>query len=336
MQRDIILHRENLLTLKDRVILAIGNYVEKTNIEKQQCLIRDQENQYINIYTYNSQSSIYPPDKKPTLFYISGTGWVGRNMDIEHLICSRLAQETGVQIILPEYRLSPEHKTPIPVQDCYDALSYIAGDFKRFGIDMDHLFLGGYSCGGGMAVSLSVMAKHDLINIKKIFLMSPGFDLSRSIKNFKEEQNQDSVIKESFLEWRRDKYVPKGIAFNDPLISPYFLSKELLSELPPTALFFGNHDIVRGDCEFFSGKLLTCGVNVEKFMFNGEHCSFWYNAEPIKLMSAMVRESIIQHPRLLTAIHFFKQTESSHTPITISTTGISTQPSSLEGLSTCQ
>ena len=292
LQRDIISHRENLLTLNNRVIHAIGNCVEKTNIEKQQYLIREQENQFINIYIYNSKSSIYQCSKKPTLFYLSGTGWVGRNIDIEHLICSRLACETGAQIILPEYRLSPEHKAPIPFQDCYDALFFIAENFERFSIDMDRLFLGGYSCGGGMAVSLSVMAKYDGINIKKMFLMSPGLDLSRSIKAFQAEQNQDGIIKELFLEWRRDKYVPKGIAFNDPLISPYFLSKELLSELPPTTLFFGVNDIVRGDSESFSEKLLACGVNVEKCIFDGEHCSFWYNAEPIKLMCTAIRKSI--------------------------------------------
>ena len=55
-----------------------------------------------------------------------------------------------------DYRLAPEHPFPVPLDDCYDALLWLA---RPTGVDPTRIVVGGASAGGGLAAGLALLAR---------------------------------------------------------------------------------------------------------------------------------------------------------------------------------
>ena len=50
-----------------------------------------------------------------------GGGWVTESVENYDRVCARMAQATAHIVVSVEYRLAPEHKFPVPLEDCYAA-----------------------------------------------------------------------------------------------------------------------------------------------------------------------------------------------------------------------
>jgi len=74
-----------------------------------------------------------------------------------------------------EYRLSPEHKHPDALNDCYRATYYIIKLAEKLEIDKNKICISGYGTGGNLAAALSVYLTENEINlnIKALILFSP-------------------------------------------------------------------------------------------------------------------------------------------------------------------
>lgn len=57
------------------------------------------------------------------------------------------------------YRLSPEHRYPVPVRDSWEAYKYIASNAASLGADPKRLAVGGFSAGGHLAAVISQKAR---------------------------------------------------------------------------------------------------------------------------------------------------------------------------------
>lgn len=65
-------------------------------------------------------------DKLPVFVYIHGGGWVTGSLETDDPLCRRLARELPLVVVNVEYRLAPEHKFPIGVDDCYDVVKWVS------------------------------------------------------------------------------------------------------------------------------------------------------------------------------------------------------------------
>lgn len=75
------------------------------------------------------------------------------------LAVRRYVAESGVPMLVVDYRVAPEHPHPTPVEDCYAALEWLAGKATTLGFDPGRLAVMGDSAGGGLAAGVCLMAR---------------------------------------------------------------------------------------------------------------------------------------------------------------------------------
>jgi acetyl esterase len=70
----------------------------------------------------------YPTGAGPTPAYVlyHGSGWVIANLDVADRPARALANRAGCAVVAVNYQKAPEHKFPVPLDDCYAALCWTA------------------------------------------------------------------------------------------------------------------------------------------------------------------------------------------------------------------
>ncbi|EGE46714.1 Alpha/Beta Hydrolase Domain-Containing Protein [Acetobacter pomorum DM001] len=66
------------------------------------------------------------------LLYLHGGGFVHCGLNSHYGICCRLARASGAAVLLPDYRLAPEHPFPAAIDDSQAALQWLAGASARY------------------------------------------------------------------------------------------------------------------------------------------------------------------------------------------------------------
>lgn len=120
----------------------------------------------------------------PALLWIHGGGYVLGTAAQDDVLCRRFVSELGITVASVDYRLAPEHPYPAPLEDCYDALQWLA---RLHGVDPDRIAIGGASAGGGLTAALALWARdHD--GVKPVFqlLVYPMID-DRSVGSHLED-----------------------------------------------------------------------------------------------------------------------------------------------------
>jgi acetyl esterase/lipase len=149
-----------------------------------------------------------------------------------------LAVQTGAAVLMPDYRLSPEHPYPAAINDCCDGFVWLDTEKKSF----PNLFILGDSAGGNLA--LNVAQKH---GGRGLGLLSPWLDLSQSSQSWKDECDDDVVQFDSARraawfyvkgdDWSFGQADPNNQAdfarkTRDPSVSPVFGSLDCMNEIP--------------------------------------------------------------------------------------------------------
>nr|BAN08480.1 hypothetical protein [uncultured bacterium] len=126
--------------------------------------IKSVEDRVINAGGVKLPVRIYTPEGKgpwPILVFFHGGGWVVGNCESHDTLCrslASLANGAGCIVVSVDYRLAPEHKFPIPAEDCYAATKWAVLNAAGFGGDPKRIAVGGDSAGGNLAAAVAQMA----------------------------------------------------------------------------------------------------------------------------------------------------------------------------------
>ncbi|CAB3967526.1 alpha/beta hydrolase [Burkholderia cenocepacia] len=158
-------------------------------------------------------------EDKPPVVFIHGGGWVIGSVDTHDGICRHLARHGGCAVASVEYRLAPEHRWPVPLDDCERALDYLAANASALAIDASRMILAGDSAGGNMATLIANAASAAGPAIIGQVLFYPVTDLTASLPSYQRIQGGFPLVAES-MRWFRKHYVPAGTPFDLPRLSP--------------------------------------------------------------------------------------------------------------------
>ncbi|MFK7977469.1 MAG: alpha/beta hydrolase [Halioglobus sp.] len=180
-----------------------------------------------------------------TAFHCHGGAFVSTPVDEYHFYAELIAQRTGCDVIMPDYRLAPENLFPAAHDDCYNAYR----GMLEAGLDPARVIFMGESCGGSLAIGTLLRARDEGLPLPAAFISLTGwFDLSVS--------GEPVTGRDPFLtpEWVRNRghdYLGPASAQQDtfdteqlkhPLLSPAYAD---LHGLPPLYLQVGERDTLR-------------------------------------------------------------------------------------------
>jgi acetyl esterase len=205
--------------------------------------------------SYEIPIRIYVPEGDgpfPLLLFIHGAGWVAGNLDTHDNVCRCLSSRAECIVLSIDYRLAPESKFPIPVEESYQVYDWIVKNADLLNIDPERITIGGDSSGGNIAAAVCLMAK-DRKNAKIVFqlLINPALDLSAYDESY------------GNMKWFREQYLRDEKDITNPYASP--LLAESMEDLPAAFILVGEHDVLRAEGEAFGRKLGEAGVRAHVY-----------------------------------------------------------------------
>lgn len=199
------------------------------------------------------------------MLFIHGGGWVTESVDNYERICARLANATAQAVISVDYRLAPENKFPIGLEDCYAAAKAVFTNHFILNVAPSDITLIGDSAGGNLAAALSLMARdRGEFLPKRQILIYPALCSDYS------ENSPFPSVRENGTDYlltagKMRDYIELYAAGEKDKLNPYFapmLAKDL-SKQPDTLIITAEYDPLRDEGEAYGARLLAAGNKVE-------------------------------------------------------------------------
>jgi acetyl esterase len=203
--------------------------------------------------------SYAPRGARGTIVWLHGGGWVLEGLDLCDAMCRFLADASGATVVGVDYRVAPEHAFPTPVDDCFDALRFVAAGLE--GSD-GPLMVGGDSAGGNMAAVCALRARdRGGPALAGQLLVYPIVDHDMTTASYLEHGANEMLLLESnLMRWFWDHYAPDPATRDDPDASP--LRAADLSGLAPAIVVSAEYDPLRDEGRAYVERLRAAGVPV--------------------------------------------------------------------------
>ncbi len=205
------------------------------------------------------------------IFFHDG-GWILGNMRKCAAVCSNICNTTGATVLAVDYRLAPQFKFPIPLEDCYSAFLWAAQGARYWKVDPDKIYVMGNCVGGNLAASVCRLARDRKgPKIAGQILLSPVTDgrmRTESHDKFSDCPTLSSKSMKFFIQsYSRE---PKDIL--DPLFSP-LLAKDH-SRLPEALIICGEFDPLLDDSMLYAEALSSADTPAKCLVAKGMYHSF--------------------------------------------------------------
>lgn len=188
-----------------------------------------------------------------TALHCHGGAFVSTGLDQYHFYAEIIARQTGCRVVMPDYRLAPEHPYPAAANDCFDAYCGLLAS----GVDPSTIALMGESCGGSLALSLLLRLRDEGVPLPLCFVSLTGwFDLSVAGPGV---PGRDPFLTPEWVRNRGRDYLAGQLALDDPRVSGAYAD---LHDLPPMYLQIGQFDTLREGAILLGSSALRAGVGV--------------------------------------------------------------------------
>lgn len=196
-------------------------------------------------------------DSESVLLHSHMGGSVLMSMHSDRKAAGHLAKAAGARSLVLNYRRSPEHKYPAQVEDVQSAYRWLLAQGYR----PDKIASVGHSIGGYLAIELALRLRDRGEALPGAVLsISPWTDVTLSGDTIKTNAERDKLLTPGLLELFRSCWLEgTDVNFTDPRV--HLLGADL-SGLPPTAVYYGEYELLASDAVAFSEKAKEAGNDV--------------------------------------------------------------------------
>lgn len=183
-------------------------------------------------------------------------------------LASHLAAAVGTPVLVPAYRLAPEHPYPAAIDDAHTAWRWLTDQ----GHDPATMAIGGDSAGGGLALALAAhLRDSDRPLPGALALLCPWVDLTGQHPVSDQRVAADVVLSPTLLRTWAASYAA-STPLDDPGVSPLFGA---LNGLPPTLIQAGGRDTLLDDAIRLAERCTGSGVATD-LQVNDDMIHAWH------------------------------------------------------------
>lgn len=193
------------------------------------------------------------PDRH--VLYLHGGGYVSGSPALYRSFTWRIAAAARAQVLVPDYRLAPEHPFPAALDDAVAACRWL---FAR-GADPRRTAVIGDSAGGGLALALLLKLRDDgLDRPAAAVVLSPWTDLALTGASIAGCRRRDPMQTVANTHLFAASYLA-GADPRNPHASPLYGDP---AGLPPTLVHVGSDEILNDDAVRMADRMRAAGCEV--------------------------------------------------------------------------
>ncbi|KVZ08714.1 alpha/beta hydrolase fold domain-containing protein [Burkholderia stagnalis] len=190
-------------------------------------------------------------DSGGAILYLHGGAFCVGGPGTHRSVTTRLADESGLAVWAPDYRLAPEHPHPAALDDALAAYAAL----RAQGHAPSRIVVAGDSAGGALALALAIaLRERGEPAPAGLLLISPVTDAALGGETLATRRGDDPMIRRGWLEQGLRWYHGAGAATaRGPLDTD-------LRGLPPMLIQAGDQEVLLSDSVRLANHTLACGV----------------------------------------------------------------------------
>ena len=247
---------------------------EEKNANKSPLSVEDINGGIVN---FDKNGVIFPTgkvenSKRPIIMWIHGGGYAMGSPEQEFYFVKRILKAVDAIVVSPEYTRSTEASYPHAIEDCYAALVWVKENAEKFGADVNRIFVGGDSAGGGLCAAVCLYARDKKeVNVAFQMPLYPMLD-DRPTRTNQDNSTPCWDTQSNNKAW---KFYLGDLYGTDKV--PYYAAPARatdLSGLPPAVSYVGDIEPFYAETVDYMEKMKAAGVPVEYRVYKGCYHGF--------------------------------------------------------------
>ena len=196
-----------------------------------------------------------------SMLYFHGGGFSIGSIRTHDPVCKFLSEMLGWKIFSVEYRLAPEHRFPVPLEDCDKSMDWLIENADQFEIDINKIAIGGDSAGGNLAACLCIKRiEEGKTQPERQILFYPAVDTGGDYESIKTFTDGYFLLTKELLEWFGNNYLDESDHTN---IYAAPMNYDKLDMVPPALIITAGFDPLRDEGKAYAEILQKNGVKVD-------------------------------------------------------------------------
>jgi acetyl esterase/lipase len=221
---------------------------------------------------------------RPAVLALHGGAMCVGTAQLEAEPAARIARQIDAVVVMPNYRLAPEHPFPAPLDDCMATLRWMGEHAEELGIDVDRIAVFGPSAGGGLTAAVAQRAFDEGIALRAQVMIYPMLD-DRTVLKDDHAGRGELVWTPESNRFAWTAYLGRAPRMSDAPEYAAPARRADLRGLAPAWIGIGDLDLFYDECVDYAERLQAAGVPCELVTVPG----MYHTADGLRRKAPMIR-----------------------------------------------